>query len=154
FAPQKLYLKGDTVIVLGTKASGNKQFTSVAFVDVSSNATLRSTIELGGVLVDSRLIGNKLHLVQTLYLDIPYSRGLPDLTAFNLDPSSTLPDLRVRRGDGSEAAMKAVTWQDVSRRAEPDGTVMTAVVTVDIDDPEAQPASAAVMANQGTVYAS
>ncbi len=129
--------------------------TTVTFIDVADPASpaVSATVKLEGDLISSRLIDNRLHVVLTSYPRLPDDPTPVALEDMSLD--EWLPDYRVEAADGSAVAEgDIVAWPDFYRPEDPDGYGITTVVTLDVDNPSAAPASTAITADAGVIYAS
>ncbi|UCE61457.1 MAG: beta-propeller domain-containing protein [Phycisphaerales bacterium] len=155
-SPSEMYLRGDSIILVGRgfDYDSRQDLSVVTIVDVMDRASpvIRATIDAQASLVSSRLIGGKLHLVVKLWPSPPVVSGLLALNWNDVD--ALIPDLTVTLGDGDSYTENVIEWYDVYYTAEPDGYMVTAVVTVDVDSPDEPTHSVGVMANVGITYAS
>ena len=150
--PAALYLQGDKLIALNQGTSYDT--TVVAIIDITDRSApaIEATIELDGGLATSRLIDSKLHLVLQLMPALPEGGNSPAIRSAEID--DLLPDAAVSLAGQEPKKRNLVEWQDFYRPIDPDGYSVTALVTLDLEDPEAPPKSAGVIADAGTIYAS
>lgn len=154
--PESLFLRGDTAVVIGRDHQGFPDLTTVAVLDVSDRAmpVVEANVDLEGRLIASRLIGPKLHLV------LSFAPILPEDQAEAIEEAEfddLIPDLSVTFHAGSSmtiAHRNLVECREFYRPDDPDGYGVVAVVTLDVDSPQAPIQSAGVMANAGTIYVS
>jgi uncharacterized secreted protein with C-terminal beta-propeller domain len=151
--PQVLYLKGDRIAVLGGLgyAGGNVTVTIVNIADRAAPA-IEATVETEGQLVTSRLIASALHVVVRVAPRLPRPFDAPEVDEPTLD--EMIPDLITEHSDGSSVARDIVEWNEAFRPEEPDGSLLTVVLTLNLDRPSEPVRSAAVVSNASTVYAS
>ena len=147
-----LYLSGDKVIAI--LSSGFDARTAVVIINAAdrSKATIEATLKMDGSLVSSRLIGAKLHLILSFSPVLPLDRTEQAIGDATID--DLIPDMTLQSADGSETSDNLVAWQDFFHPLNDDGYNVTAVVTVDVDDPQKPVESTALMADASTVYAS
>ncbi len=133
----------------------NEPHATATIIDVSDPAhpTVKATIKFQGDLVDTRLIGNKLHVVLSTYPSLP-----PDPTPLALEArplEEWIPDFELRGGDGSVVQSgDVVSWDGFFRPVSPSGYGIVTVVTLNVDTPTEPFASTAITANTGLIYAS
>jgi len=128
---------------------------TVTIIDVTDPTApvVQTTLELEGGLASSRLIDSKLHLVLASVPRLAVENTSLAIRAMSLD--DWLPDYRVLDGNGQEVTSGDIAgWDAFFRPEDPDGYGITTVVTIDLDDPEAAPATTAISANAGVIYAS
>ena len=116
---------------------------------------LEATVEREASLIDSRLIGSKLHLVLRFTPMLPEDGGQAAIQQAELD--DLIPDLSVTRHEGSDTTTvhrDLVRWHEFYRPDDADGYRVIAVVTLDVDSGATPIQSAGVMADADTVYAS
>lgn len=122
-------------------------------VDVAdpTQPAITKKLSFQGGLVASRLIGNNLFLVTQTYLDTS------SVTAFNGVKNAKAEDILPKYRtvvNGQETTAPLVTWSDVWHPVNPDGYSLTTIITVDLTNLDATPATTSVMADYGVVYAS
>jgi uncharacterized secreted protein with C-terminal beta-propeller domain len=150
--PTTLYLKGERLIALG--ASDESGSSSVAVVNISDRRapSVEASLEIPGTLVTSRMIGSALHMV----MQLPTARlemSTPDqIRATELD--ELIPAVTVSRPGSDPLRQKIVEWRDFYRPVDADGYRMTAIVTVNVKNPEQGFSSVAVVADPSVIYAS
>jgi uncharacterized secreted protein with C-terminal beta-propeller domain len=111
-----------------------------------------ATLTFDGDLNSSRLIQNKLHLVLTTMPPLPANPTPDAIRAEPLD--AWLPNYEIAMPDGTSTTGKTVTWESFYYPANPDGYGITMVITVDVDNPNADFKPVALSADAGTIYAS
>jgi len=118
-------------------------------VDVSDPAspTVSKQLDLDGSLVSSRLTNERVIIVLTIVPDLPDDPTPVSIGLVTLE--QVMPKVRTVAGE-----QDMVPWEDWLYPTSPDGYFMTAVITLDANDIESILASAAVLANAGTIYAS
>ncbi len=148
--PDSLFLRGDQVIAICRTANG----TAVVIFDVTDRAApVRvATVDVAGSLVTSRLIGSKLHIVTETWPTLPGDGDETAIMAASYD--ELVPDLSVKRAGEPATSRDLVPWQAFYHPIDPDGHKVSAVVTIDLDDPAVPVYSVGVMADASTVYAS
>ncbi len=163
-----LYLYGDTIIallsdygeyeddirLLEASIGSSEVRTAVVIVNVADRTQplVRKTFLFDGDLVSSRMIGSKLHVILSMYPELPEG-ALSTLTgAIALD--DWLPRYEAVAGDGAIQTGNLAEWDDFYHPEDPDGYGVTAIVTVDVADPDAGHESVAVVADRGIIYAS
>jgi uncharacterized secreted protein with C-terminal beta-propeller domain len=109
--------------------------------DPAAPAVVRS-VELDGVIADSRLIGTRLTLILTVLPDLPEPNQAVEL-------EDVMPQIR-----SETSAATVANWDQWLRPANPDGYAMTAVITLNATDIDNSLGSTVVLANAGTIYAS
>ncbi len=145
-----LYLRGDTLVAI-LDAVGR---TGVFILDVvdRSAPVIVSTTTIEGRLISSRMIGPKLHLILDVSPILPYDATEQTIRQATLD--ELIPNLTRKLANGQSVSADVVAWQDFYHPINPDGYGINAVVTMDVDDPQGEIHSTAVMASASTVYAS
>lgn len=118
-------------------------------VDISdpTSPAVSKQLDLDGSLVNSRLTNERVIIVLTIVPDLPDDPTPVSIGLVTLE--QVMPKVRTA---ASEQDM--VPWEDWLYPTSPDGYYMTAVITLDANDIESILASAAVLANAGTIYAS
>jgi hypothetical protein len=144
----------DGDIIGGPWNDGGQVLVTVINVADPANPTVEAKIRLEGSLVSSRMIGGNLHVVLITTPRIPSDIWLPlQIDQITLD--EWLPDYEVVDGSGTtKQSGNVVGWADISRPDDPQGYGLTNVVTIDADNPTAEPVSTGIVANAGTIYAS
>ncbi len=159
-----MYLFGSKLILLGQAyeygSSGDAEIRvwppyyrgsslTVYEVDISDPASPAVTrqLDLDGSLVTSRLTNERVIIVLTIVPDLPEDPTPVSIGLVTLE--QVMPKVRTVAGE-----QDMVPWEDWLYPTSPDGYYMTAVVTLDANDIESILASAAVLANAGTIYAS
>ena len=163
-AIDSMYLFGSKLILLGQAyeygSSGDAEIRvwppyyrgtslTVYEVDVSDPASPAVTrqLDLDGSLVTSRLTNERVIIVLTIVPDLPEDPTPVSIGLVTLE--QVMPKVRTVAGE-----QDMVPWEDWLYPTSPDGYYMTAVITLDANDIESILASAAVLANAGTIYAS
>lgn len=125
----------------------------VYVVDTTDPAApaLRKKYSFEGELVTSRMIGSKLFVVFSTYPDI--TEVVKPQGVQNAEVEEVLPQFRTVTGD-EEYVAPAVDWANVYHPVNADGYNMITIATIETADLEKAPASTAVMADYGVVYAS
>lgn len=140
--------------VIGDEWSDGSE-TVVTVIDVTNpvNPSVLSTIRMEGDLVSSRMIDNYLYVVMTTTPFIPWSATTE--TIENMTLEQWLPDYQVTDGDGKVVGSGDITsWDNFYRPETPDGYGITTVATINVDEPSSTPATTAITANAGVIYAS
>lgn len=122
-------------------------------VDVSNPAqpALTKKFSFEGGLSTSRLIGNKLFLVSQSWLNTGPVLQFNGVQTAKVD--DILPKFRTVTGS-DETVQPIVSWSDVYHPVNPDGYTLTSVITIDLANLDAPPATTGIMAEYGVVYAS
>jgi hypothetical protein len=194
-AVDSLYLRGETLVVLYTPASGVGGYwggiepavpalmvgmpywlpiqakTGVLLMDVEdpANPTLIKEWILDGRLISSRRIDAKLHVIQQFLPDLPpiavhydsAEGGVDQVIRDNLEQLESLtldqltPSYAVLDENGDPLSQgRLVATEDFVRPSDPEGATIVAVVTIDLDNPDADHQSMGAVLDAHHVYAS
>jgi len=155
----EMYLRGDQLIALsGTYYPVPAGVVVVIDVTDRERPSIEGTLEIQGQLVTSRLINARLHLVLRVWPVFPSISEPPDAIAeAELEawgPDELIPDMAVTLADGVTAEYNIADWDDMFRPTDPDGSDLTVVATVNLDDLSQPPQQAGIVTEAMTVYAS
>ncbi|MFQ6048178.1 MAG: beta-propeller domain-containing protein, partial [Phycisphaerae bacterium] len=156
--PEAMYLYDSLAVVLSSTQglegeelafAGDRQ-TAVTVIDVADAASpvVLKTIVLDGRLHSSRRIGSKLRLIVVMRTNAAGREA----AASTLD--DWLPKRCIRGPDGVVDFGAMAGYGDFYRPIVPDGLGITSVVSVDLDDLEAEPKTVAVVGDAAVIYAS
>ncbi|UCD28698.1 MAG: beta-propeller domain-containing protein [Planctomycetota bacterium] len=139
--------------IIGDEWNDGSQ-TTVTIIDVSdpANPVNLATTKFEGNLVSSRMIDNRLYLILTTTPRLFYGITQADLDKMSLN--DWLPDYQTVSSDGSVKSGNIMDWQDCYRPETPNGYGITMVVTMDVDNPNADFEPVAISADAGIIYAS
>ena len=127
--------------------------TTVTLVDITDRAspTVTATLKFDGNIVSSRLVRNKLHLVLATMPPLPDNPTPAAIESRSAE--EWIPDYQMVKS-GSTTGGDVAPWDAFYYPANPNGYGITVVVTVDVDNPDAEFRSTAIVADAGTIYAS
>lgn len=174
---EELYLRNDTIVAIGsqrvydsrqgqfplltrTNRRGSDTVTVVTIVDVNDRSapTVVATIEAEASLNTSRLIGSKLHIVLSVWPNLPDISEIEPLPFANpivtARVSDLIPDITVVITDGESMTRDLLKWENLYYPVEPNGYEATTVVTIDVDSPADPVNSVGVLAEADITYVS
>ncbi|NLU22315.1 MAG: hypothetical protein GXW89_16685 [Phycisphaerae bacterium] len=157
--PGDLYLRGNTLIALSPSQPYGYWYQTATkayafFIDVADPAApvLKASLQFDGSLASSRLIDQKLYLVLTARMVQTDNVTPASIEALPLE--SWLPDCQVATPEGTVRSGDAFGWEDSYYPPVPMGSGLTAVITIDVDNPTADFAKSAIVGDAVMVYAS
>ncbi len=133
--------------------------TVITVIDVTASAApnVLSTTSFEGSHSASRMIDGVLHFVvsnfQDYYYDILPALEDPNVDLSTVDAAAVLPSYDRTEADGSEVAGDIVTWEQMYRPTDPDGSGVVTLISLDVDA-DAAFTGVGVVAQPGLIYSS
>ena len=156
FNPDSLYLHNNLLVALNNRNSNAR----ACVVDVTDREAPRieMTYEFDGQMVESRLIGDDLHLVLNVLPRLAVTPSDPNQTLVeaiaDTPTSDIIPDMRMQPAGGEPRQMDLLGWDTVYKSDKSAGNFLTVILTIDLKHLEEPPLQAAVAGYTDAVYAS